>query len=146
MQNNNPFDTIAYAEASHAIRFGCLYRIFAIAVTFIVFIATVILINNEKFVHYAVHIPCSMLRDLRYTVLEDDTQHDCSFCRELKQKVITQMLTPEERKFIQQRDRRNMIRAREAAEGHLRFKQEIEAQQKKDAQYRWKRDLEYFSR
>ena len=34
----------------------------------------------------------------------------------------------------------------EKAEDHLRFRQALEAQQKRDAQYRRKRDLEYFSR
>ena len=146
MENNNPFDNITFAAESHRIRFGCLHRIFAIAVPFLVLIVTTILMRNEKFVHYAVHVPCSMIRDLRYTALEDDTQHDCSYCRELKQRVITELLTPEERKIIQERDRRNIVQAREAAADHLRFQRELEEQRRRDNEYRWKRDLEYYSK
>ena len=146
MENNNPFDNLVYAADSHRIRFGCLHYIFAVAISFLVLIVTTILMRNEKFVHYAVHVPCSMTRDLRYTALEDDTQHDCSYCRELKQRVITELLTPEERELIRERDRRNIVRAREAAADHLRFQRELEAQRKRDNEYRWKRDLEYFSK
>lgn len=145
MANNNPFDNVVYAGISHDIRFGCIGKILACGFASLVMFATFILIKQEWFVHYVVHVPCNATRDIRYVALDNSVAHDCSRCRELKQRVINS-LPPEERQKIKEIDRRNIEQARAEAQGHVEAVKRIEAEQKRLNDERWRRDLEYFGK
>jgi predicted tellurium resistance membrane protein TerC len=141
MRNNNPFDNLYYAEQSHRARFRLRGIVLAVGMMTLSLIVITILMKQEWFVHYVIHVPCLSLKDPRYiTLLNSATHDDCGRCLEVKQRALA-LLSPEERQLVKQRDEENIRRARLAAQGEVEMQKQLEIARRKMADECFRRDL-----
>jgi|GEM_PF-4809589 len=141
MRNNNPFDNLYYAEQSHRARFRLTVIVAKIGMMTLALIVITVLMKQEWFVHYAIHVPCLSLKDPRYITLLNSASHDdCGRCLEVKQRALA-LLSPEERQIVKRRDEENIRRARLAAQGEVEMQQRLEVARRKMADECFLRDL-----